>query len=205
MCRNTDCRYLLLTLLGLGLCGLGSLKAQVVINEIGYDPASPSDRIEFLELYNAGATPVDLSGWYFDKGISFTFPTNTFLNAGAYLLIAEDPGSLSGFYALPGGVLGPFTGSLANEGEALRLRQANGQVVAGLRYENGKGWPSSDDLGRSIQLQNPALNPAAAGAWRAAPPTPARKIQVSGSPMPAASPCGVPLATALKHPVPTRM
>ena len=35
----------------------------VVINELMYNPATGNDGDEFLELYNRGTTPVDLSGW----------------------------------------------------------------------------------------------------------------------------------------------
>lgn len=36
--------------------------AQVVINEFAYDDTGTDD-VEFVELYNAGTTPVDISGW----------------------------------------------------------------------------------------------------------------------------------------------
>ena len=39
--------------------------AQVVINEFSYDDSGADDR-EFVELYNAGANPVDISGWRLD-------------------------------------------------------------------------------------------------------------------------------------------
>ena len=37
----------------------------VVINEIHYDPDLKYEWVEFVELYNAGPTDVDLSGWSF--------------------------------------------------------------------------------------------------------------------------------------------
>ncbi len=37
--------------------------AQVVINEIYPDPVGTDDPLERVEIYNAGATPVDLTGW----------------------------------------------------------------------------------------------------------------------------------------------
>ena len=45
----------------------------VVINELMYGPASEIDGDEFLELYNRGAAPVDLSGWSF-SGITLVLP-----------------------------------------------------------------------------------------------------------------------------------
>jgi hypothetical protein len=55
--------------LALGLLFLFSLSGRVVINEVMADPegpesgeGSPGDRNEFVELYNQGGVPVDLSG-----------------------------------------------------------------------------------------------------------------------------------------------
>ena len=50
--------------------------SQVVINEIHYNPASSqgSDNdYEFMELYNHGATDIDMSGYYFSQGVTHTF------------------------------------------------------------------------------------------------------------------------------------
>ena len=53
--------------LALAICLLviTRVSAQVVINEVHYDPVDKTVPEEFIELYNAGDTPVDLSGWHF--------------------------------------------------------------------------------------------------------------------------------------------
>ena len=43
-----------------------SARAQIVISEIMYNPASSEDNWEWVELYNAGASAVSLSGYVFD-------------------------------------------------------------------------------------------------------------------------------------------
>ena len=50
------------------------LAADVIINEIMYNPSSFDDRDEWIELYNRDLVPVDLAGWRFTRGIDFTFP-----------------------------------------------------------------------------------------------------------------------------------
>ena len=153
---------------------VSELKAQIVVNEIMYDPVQVSEKTEFLELYNSGGQGVDLSGWFFDQGINFEIPPGTQLPAGEYLLIAEDPTALTGSFTIPSGVnvLGPFGGNLANEGESIRLRRADGLVQLKFAYGVAREWPLTGMNGRSIQLQNPLLNPGLAGAWRPATPTP---------------------------------
>ena len=70
------------------------LHAQVVINEIHYAEDNAAIHSEFIELYNACAASVDLSGWFFEKGIIYTFPAGTTLAAGSYLVVCEDPATL---------------------------------------------------------------------------------------------------------------
>ena len=51
------------------------LYAQVVINEISYNPPETNtDSLEFLEIFNAGNAMVNIGGWYFLEGIEDTFP-----------------------------------------------------------------------------------------------------------------------------------
>src|SRR2546430_7271658 len=64
--------------------------ADVVINEIMYHPNSTNVLEEWIELHNTGATNVNLSGWRTTKGVAFTFPTNTALPPGGYLVLAAD-------------------------------------------------------------------------------------------------------------------
>jgi hypothetical protein len=66
--------------------------ADVVINEIHYEPELKSSRLEFVELYNAGGVEVDLSGWFFSDGISFRFPEGTALPPTAFVVVAQDQG-----------------------------------------------------------------------------------------------------------------
>jgi hypothetical protein len=97
----------------------------VVVNEIHYHPADPA--LEFVELHNQLSVNVDLSGWRFDGGITFGFPEGTVMPARGYLVVAKDPAALQAATGATG-TLGPFAGSLANEGETLRLWNNNGAL-----------------------------------------------------------------------------
>ena len=61
----------------------------IVINEIHYEPENKLDRAEYIELYNAGSGQVDLSGWYFSDGISYSFPNGTIINGGGYIICID--------------------------------------------------------------------------------------------------------------------
>jgi len=62
-------------------CVTSAFAGDVIVNEIMYHPASTNVLEEWFELYNAGSTAVNLSGWQITKGVAFTFPTNTVLVA----------------------------------------------------------------------------------------------------------------------------
>ena len=103
----------------------------VVINEIMYHPVSEDGADEYVELYNRGGEPVDLGNWAFTEGIGFTFPTNTPIPAGGYLVVARDRDHLlAGHPALdPARVLGNFTGALDDGGERLALGRPDSLVT----------------------------------------------------------------------------
>ena len=78
-------------------CAATLLPAQtVVINEIMYHPPSTNLLEEWFEIYNPGTNAVDLSGWQVTKGVEFTFPTNTVIGVGGYLVVARVPGMIVG-------------------------------------------------------------------------------------------------------------
>ena len=61
----------------------------VKINEVESDGGTPGD---WVELYNAGATPVDLSGFVFkdnDDTHTYSIPAGTSIAPGAYLVLDE--------------------------------------------------------------------------------------------------------------------
>jgi len=117
-------------------CSGPNALGQVVINEIFYDDASTDDR-EFVELYNAGASPVDIGGWVLGAydptttNPSVTIPAGTLLNPGEFYVIGN------------AGVL--FVGTevainfLENDNEVSTLRDAGGVLVDAVAYETNKG------------------------------------------------------------------
>jgi hypothetical protein len=160
---------------------------QIIINEIHSNPDVKTDLVEFVELHNPGPTDVDISRWYFSSGISYTFPMNTKLAAGAFLIVAQNPQEIFdkwGSIAVPPSlVFGPFIGRLSNEGENIELCNAAGQVVDQVDYQLGFPWPTVGDsmlgyskgTGPSMQLVNPLIDNDLGGSWKGGYPTPARE------------------------------
>ncbi|MCX8036727.1 MAG: lamin tail domain-containing protein, partial [Candidatus Sumerlaeia bacterium] len=78
-----------------GRPNVAHLNRDVVINEIMYHPFSDRDDDEYVELYNRGSAPADLSGWAFTKGIEFTFARGTILPPDSYLVVAKNRRALA--------------------------------------------------------------------------------------------------------------
>jgi hypothetical protein len=160
----------------------------VIINEIHCNPDDETELVEFVELYNCGGEAVDLSGWYFDAGLTYTFPAGTTLPADGYIIVTE---SLDGLYAKwnsgrlplnPAYVRGPYEGRLDNDGERIALCNAAGDLVDEVEYQVGFPWPLVGDpvpdgttgTGYSLQLINPSFDNSLAISWASGTPTPLR-------------------------------
>ena len=123
--------------------------SDVVINELSYNPPDVPFNIagtqkEFIELYNPGTNPVNLTGYKFTKGIEFTFPDGTMLNGDSYLVVVYDPKQTI-WRNKSFSVLGPYTGSLSNSGEKITLTRPDGTVVDEFKYKDSEPWPQSPD------------------------------------------------------------
>ncbi|MDB6175854.1 MAG: exported protein of unknown function [Chthoniobacteraceae bacterium] len=116
----------------------------VTFNEIMYHPASGGDAGEWIELHNQMGVAVDLSGWKIEGAIDFAFPNGTVIVGGTDLVIAKTPASFPGS-------LGPFTGTLNNSGETLRLVDNNARLMDQVSYSDGGDWPVAAD-GSGVSL-----------------------------------------------------
>jgi len=155
-----------------GLLSPGSVVGQprIVINEIHYNPDVKTEPVEFIELYNAGSSPVNLGGWSFSGGLDYTFPS-TNIAPGGFVVVAQNPAALRAKFGVQG-ALGPFnpdgSSALNKFGETIVLRDASGQTVDEVDYKLGFPWPTvGDPPGYSIELINPNLDNSLGGHWRA--------------------------------------
>lgn len=142
----------------------------IVINEIFYHP--PDGRSgEFLEFYNRGNETVDLSGYSIDKGVTYEFADGVTLERGGYLVVAEDPELILLNYGR-GGALGPWEGTLADDGENIRVVDAWGNPVDEVRFHDGGHWSRlADGEGSSLELIDPFQDNDVGSAWGASDET----------------------------------
>jgi len=141
----------------------------VTFNEVHYHPADALVETEWIELHNQMAVRVDLSAWQITGGVNFTFAEGTTIEAGAFILVAANPGQLAG-------ASGPWVGSLNNGGEQIRLRTRHGRVMDELAYADSGRWPvGSDGSGATLAKRHPEAASLPAGSWRPS-------VQAGGTP-----------------------
>ncbi len=145
------------------------------ITEIMYNPADPTpdeaiagftdhDDFEFVELMNIsegpGATTLNLDGVAFADGINFTFGS-VLLGPGQRVVLARDAGAFAARYGSTVAPLGEYAGGLANDGEDIELRDADGGTILRFAYHDGDPWPErADGVGASLVLVEAAGTPA---------------------------------------------
>src|SRR5437763_5342551 len=103
-------RHKLLALLCVAFLRLSPAFADPVINELMYHPTSTNLLQQWMEIYNPGTNAIDLSGWTLGGDVSFSFPSNTVLAAGAYLVVAGDRTTFLGLYPTATNVIGGWSG-----------------------------------------------------------------------------------------------
>jgi hypothetical protein len=126
----------------------------LVINEIHFNPDDgagfPDTGYEYLEIYNAEAVAVDISGYFFSNGVTFTFPPGTIMAAGEYIVVAANAANYVGAYQTF-----DYSGSLLNTGEQITLVACLGNVIDDVTYDENAPWPTyADGNGPTLALNN---------------------------------------------------
>ena len=137
-------------LLGLIIPGLGSTGlsfAGVVVNEIVSDVTGSDAGYEWVELYNSGSSPVDLSGWELQRaksswGTRYTFEDGASIPAGAYLVVGDELVTEVDI-ALPTGESLDL-GNASSNGDGVRLVDGAGEVVDTVVYGPTDGGLEDD-------------------------------------------------------------
>ncbi len=118
--------------------------ATIVITEIHHDPCTaqgPDSQFEFLELFNASASTIDLSGWEI-LGFEFTFPAASSIDPGEYIVIVQQGAGSN--YSGNGYQVFELTNpaGLNNNGEPISVLDDLGNIIDYVNYETSGAWPS---------------------------------------------------------------
>ena len=124
----------------------------IIINEIHYNPCNNQGDdfdYEFVELLNIGDLAADLSGYEFYNTaggldqLGLTFPEGTSISAGEFVLIVVSEAGAANYAGTGAQIFQMTQGNFSNSGEALALRDAFGNTVNAVTYDDAGAWPSS--------------------------------------------------------------
>ncbi len=173
----------------------------VTINEVYFHPpyvppTSPcaercSDALQWIEVHNHGAVPIELAGWSVGKAVDLKILSSTRLSSGEFLVLAASRAAFldahPGFEATR--VVGDWKRRLSHGSDTIHLLDAIGNRVDRVQYGDGtpfndlssadgqddgtflgSSWPhGADGTGRSIELRNPRLDNRHGAAWAVGP------------------------------------
>jgi hypothetical protein len=173
-------RLRILQPLVLVLALLPAAQARVVINEIFYHAPGEIEDLEYIELHNTADEEVDISGWSFNKGIKYKFPTDTLIDPHGFVVICRNRQRFKQFYG--GDVTGVFDSKLSNKGERLELSDSRGRLVDSVKYQDQPPWPlGADGLSGSLERICPEAGGDNPANW-ASSPLSADRIKPAGTP-----------------------
>ena len=155
------------------LFDVGVRQHTIVINEIMYAP--PEKMPEWIELFNAGTSPVDVDGWKISdanvKSKAALINSKCLIQPGAYFLAASDS-TLGNYFSILGIVcVAPFSALNNTTPDAVVLYDNRGATMDSVWYKpswggtNGKSLERIDDLSSSVDSAN----------WKSSEPTPGRE------------------------------
>lgn len=146
------------------------------VTELMYH-APQGDALDYIELQNIGAEPLDLTGLRFTAGVDFTFPSMV-LAPGECTVVVSDAAAFQSGYGTDIDIAGEYAGRLGNGGEDIVLQLAAPLEAAIMRFAYSDTWyPATDGGGESLAIEDPTAaamtwdNPES---WRASEPTPGR-------------------------------
>ncbi len=156
----------------------------LVIDEINFHSDSSTNAGDWLELYNYGATPVNLSNAVILDGDSYekycVIPNNTTIAAGGRLVVYSDSAAFANQFPSVTNKIGPLCFKLSNGGQKIVLRDKDNKLIYSVNYMDN--WQcATDGNGRTLQLTSPGANPNLTSSWYAG--------CMGGSPGVAYTPC----------------
>ncbi|NBC10566.1 MAG: hypothetical protein GVY24_02375 [Planctomycetes bacterium] len=168
-----------------------SLSADLFITEIMYNPKSPEGRwpdrndpedegeptrTEWVEIHNAGSEPIEMAGYHLadEDGQTLGLPEGAVIQPGQTVVLIPGDCAVSEFHEAWGeGItawqlgrwgrdgLNNLANSPSQTNEALELRDAEGETVDRVNYDDEGAWPSDQPSGPSIYLKRGGFDPVA--------------------------------------------
>jgi hypothetical protein len=160
------------------------LNVSLVIDEINFHSDSTIDAGDWIEIYNYGATSIDLSNAMILDGDQYehycVLPNGTTIAPGARLVLYSDSIAFANRFPFVTNKYGPLCFKLSNAGQKIVIKDKDNKLIYSVNFLDN--WQcSTDGNGRTLQLTSTAANPNTSTSWYAG--------CIGGSPGVAYTPC----------------
>lgn len=156
-----------------------AVSGSIVVTEINYQSHPATDAGDWIELYNRGATTIDLSGWIFldaEDQHRFRLPPATIITPQSYLVLCQNQLRFLHQFPEVHRCVGDFSFGLSSNGDSIRVVDALGNRIIAFVYGTQTPWPeAANGSGKTLALKHPDLSPALPQNWAAS-------NQVGGTP-----------------------
>ena len=129
---------------------------KIVINEINYKSPPARDTKDWIEIYNAGKSTVNLKNWVISDGApdsGFVFKADYILSPGMYVIVCRDLAAFRSFFPFVTNSIGDMEFGLGSSGDEVNLYDPEGNLVDFVEYETDSPWPADVEVkGGSIEL-----------------------------------------------------
>jgi parallel beta-helix repeat protein len=145
----------------------GSTRITIHINEINYHSAPDYDSGDWIEIYNAGDSPVSIMDWQVrDRFKKFIIYEDIVLNPGDYLVICQDTAWFRQFHPDIRNITGNLGYALGNRSGQVRVLDRHNEPVHSVTYSDTWPFPPlADGHGATIELEHGKTGNTA-GDWR---------------------------------------
>jgi len=135
------------------------VSADIVINEIMYNPSGADNNHEWIEIYNNGDEEINLEGWRFFEADSnhrliLEQGDNMIISNDEYIVIVQDTNTFLEDYEGYEGTILDSSFSLNNNGEFIAMRNSDGDIADEVEYSSEWGGGN----GISLELINSNLD-----------------------------------------------
>jgi hypothetical protein len=148
----------------------GSTDTRIVINEINYNSSPAKDTKDWVELFNAGNSTVNLKNWRISDGgpeTGYVFPADLIFYPGMYVVVCRDAGAFRKFWPGIPYTAGDMDFGLSSSGDDINLYDAGGNLADIVTYAVTAPWPTDANIkGTSIELIDPLSDNNAGQNWK---------------------------------------
>lgn len=136
----------------------------IMINEVSLKQDSLVPSEDWIEIYNATAEQLDLSGWKIGTANAkekYVMPEGVLIGAHSYLVICEDIELFQQVYNLSNDLIVQknMEFGICSKKDKLKLFDANEELVDSLIYKSKEDFPAlKDSTNKNLERVNPKLN-----------------------------------------------